>query len=477
MSGMTPEEFRTAGHALIDWIADHREWIPTLPVGSTVAPGEVAAALPPAVPLGGDSIEDLLRDLDSIVVPGVVQTQHPAFFGWFPSNASLSSVLGDIASGGIAALGITWASAPALTEVEQVVTDWLRAEAGLSDAWRGAIQDTASTGTLVALLAARERASEMSKDRGGLQGISRPLIVYTSPQAHSSVDKAALLAGYGRDNIREIAVDPITYAMDAVALARAMADDVAAGGIPAVVVAAIGTTGTTAMDPLAAIVEVAAEYGSWVHVDAAMAGSAMLLPECRQLFAGIEHADSLVWNPHKWLGTILDCSLLYVRDVDHLVAVMSTTPSYLRSSADDSVVQYKDWGIPLGRRFRALKLWFQLRIDGLDSIRERLRRDLANAQWLAEQVVAEPDWRVLAPVELQTVCIRHEPPGLVGEALDAHTLAWADAVNRSGAAFVSPSVLDGRWMVRVSIGAEATERSDVEAMWELVRAKAGRQAA
>ena len=242
-------------------------------------------------------------------------------------------------------------------------------------------------------------------------------------------------------------------------------------------VAAIGTTGTTAMDPLAAIVEVAAEYGSWVHVDAAMAGSAMLLPECRQLFAGIEHADSLVWNPHKWLGTILDCSLLYVRDVDHLVAVMSTTPSYLRSSADDSVVHYKDWGIPLGRRFRALKLWFQLRIDGLDSIRERLRRDLANAQWLAEQVVAEPDWRVLAPVELQTVCIRHEPPGLVGEALDAHTLAWADAVNRSGAAFVSPSVLDGRWMVRVSIGAEATERSDVEAMWELVRAKAGRQAA
>ena len=200
-----------------------------------------------------------------------------------------------------------------------------------------------------------------------------------------------------------------------------------------------------------------------------MAGSGMLLPEMRHLVDGVDGADSLAWNPHKWMGTILDTSLLYVRDVDHLVSVMSTTPSYLRASTDDEVVQYKDWGIPLGRRFRALKLWFHLRLDGVEAIRERLRRDLANARWLAEQVEAEPGWRVLAPVALQTVCVRHEPEGLDGDALDAHTLAWVDAVNASGRAFLGASQLDGRWMVRVSIGAEATEREDVAALWDLVR--------
>ncbi len=257
--------------------------------------------------------------------------------------------------------------------------------------------------------------------------------------------------------------------MDPAALRRAMAEDAAAGRVPAVVVAAVGTTGTTAMDPVPAIVEIAREHGAWVHVDAAMAGSAMLLPEMRHLFAGVDDADSLAWNPHKWMGTVLDTSLLYVRDVDHLVSVMSTTPSYLRASTDDQVVQYKDWGIPLGRRFRALKLWFHLRLDGVEAIRERLRRDLANARWLAEQVQAEPGWRVLAPVELQTVCVVHEPEGLTGEELDAHTLAWLEAVNATGRVFLGASSLDGRWMVRVSVGAEATERADVEELWRLLR--------
>jgi aromatic-L-amino-acid decarboxylase len=253
------------------------------------------------------------------------------------------------------------------------------------------------------------------------------------------------------------------------ALAAAMAEDVAAGRRPAAVVATVGTTGTTAVDPVGAIVAVAAEHGAWVHVDAAMAGSALLLPECRWLVDGIEGADSLGWNPHKWLGTILDCSLLYVRDVEHLVRVMSTNPSYLRSAVDDEVVQYKDLGIPLGRRFRALKLWFHLRLDGVEAIRARLRRDLANAQWLAAEVAAAPGWRVLAPVPLQTVCVRHEPEGLEGEALDAHTLAWVERVNRSGRAFLTASLLDGRWMVRVSIGAEPTERPDVAALWSLMQ--------
>ncbi len=366
---MTPEEFRVAGHALIDWIADHRERVPDLPVAAQVRPGEVRDALPTSAPDSPEDFAAVLADLDRIVVPGVTQTQHPGFYGWFPSNASLASVLGDIASGGIGALGITWQSAPALTEVEQVVTDWLRELCGLSPEWKGAIQDTASTACLVAMLAARERASDGSEHRGGLQGLGAPLVAYTSPQAHSSVPKSVLLAGYGADNLRYVDVDPVTYAMDPGALRRAMADDAAAGRVPAVVVAAVGTTGTTAMDPVRAIVEVAREHGAWVHVDAAMAGSAMLLPEMRHLFDGADDADSIAWNPHKWMGTVLDTSLLYVRDVDHLVSVMSTTPSYLRAGTDDAVVQYKDWGIPLGRRFRALKLWFHLRLDGVEAIR------------------------------------------------------------------------------------------------------------
>jgi aromatic-L-amino-acid decarboxylase len=469
---MTPDEFRTAGHTLVDWIADHRGRLPDLPVAATTMPGEVAAALAPAAPERPDELGDLLADLDRIVVPGLTQVQSPHYYGWFPANASLASVLGDLASGGLGALGISWASAPALTEMEEVVTAWLRDLTGLSPAWHGAIHDTASTACLVALLAARERASGHSGAAGGLQGEPAPLVVYTSEQAHSSVDKAAVLAGFGLANVRHVAVDPATFALAPDALAAAMADDAAAGRVPAAVVATVGTTATTAVDPVAAVVSIAARHGAWVHVDAAMAGSALLLPEMRWLVDGVEGADSLSWNPHKWLGTVLDCSLLYVRDPDALVRFMSTDPSYLRSTVDGEVTQYRDWGIPLGRRFRALKLWFHLRLDGVEAIRARLRRDLANAGWLADRVRADPLWKLVAPCNLQTACIRHEPPGLVGAALDAHTRTWAQAVNDSGRAFVTPAQVAGRWLVRVSIGAETTERADVDALWELLRGTA-----
>lgn len=472
---MTPEEFRAAGHELVDWIADHRARIADLPVAAAVAPGEVAAGLAVRAPEHPEPFAEVLADLERVVVPGVTQTTSPHFYGWFPANSALSSVLGDLASSGLGALGISWQSAPALTEVEEVVTDWLRELTGLSPAWRGAIHDTASTACLVALIAARERVTGYGEARGGLQAEAAPLVVYTTAQAHSSVAKAALLAGFGADNVRPVAVDPWTRAMLPGELRAAMAADVAAGRRPAAVVASVGTTGTTAMDPVAAVVAEAAAHGAWVHVDAAMAGSALLLPEMRHLADGVEGADSFSWNPHKWMGTILDCSLLYVRDVEHLVRVMSTNPSYLRSAVDGEVTQYRDWGIPLGRRFRALKLWFHLRLDGVEPIRARLRRDLSNARWLADRVAAEPGWEVVAPVPLQTVCVRHTPDGVPpGPALEAHTQAWAAAVNGSGRAFLTPSLLDGRWMVRVSIGAEATERADVERLWELMRATAAR---
>lgn len=465
---MTPEEFRAAGHALVDWVADHRDRVPELPVRSQVKPGDVRAALPAGPPTAVEEFEALLRDLDEIVVPGVTQVQHPMHFGWFPSNASLASVLGDLASSGIGALGITWQTAPALTEIEEVVTDWLRQLTGLDDGWHGAIHDTASTACLVALLAARERASTIGQAGRGMQAEPRPLVVYTTTQAHSSVVKATLLAGYGRENLREVEVQPWTRAMLPSALRAAIEQDLADGRRPAAVVLNFGSTGTTAFDPIAEIVPIAREFGLWVHVDGAMAGSALLLPERRGMAEGLDGADSFAWNPHKWFGTVVDCALLYVRDPEQLIRVMSTNPSYLRSSADGDVTQFKDWGIPLGRRFRALKLWFQLRLDGVEAIRARLRRDLANAAWLAERVAESDGWELVAPVELQTVCVRHVPPGLSAEALDAYTLAWVESLNSSGRALLTPAILDGRWMARISVGVETTEREHVEALWDLI---------
>lgn len=477
---MTPEEFRIAGHRLIDWIADYRSHVAELPVMARTSPGEIKAKLPAAPPDGPEPFAEILSDLDRIIMPGLSHWQHPSFFGYFPCNGSLSSVLGDLASTGLGVLGLSWQSSPALTELEEVVTDWMRQMTGLSDAWSGVIQDTASTCTLVALMCARERATNYSLARGGLQAEAQPLVVYVSAHSHSSVDKAALLAGFGRENVHVVAHDP-EYGMNPQALEAAIHRDLEAGRKPCAIVATTGTTTSTAIDPVEAMADIVKQFGAkhhgiWLHVDAAMAGSAMILPECRWMWQGVESADSLVMNPHKWLGVAFDCSLYYVRDPEHLVRVMSTNPSYLRSSADGRVKNLRDWGLPLGRRFRALKLWFMIREQGIVQLQNRLRRDLENAQWFAGEVRKTPDWKVLAPVPLQTVCVRHAPPGLQGdaesEALDAHTIAWVDRVNRSGAAYLTPAILEGRWMVRVSIGAILTEREHVAALWKLMRREA-----
>ncbi len=461
---MTPEEFRKHGHAIVDWIADYRTRVAEHPVMAQTAPGEVKARLPQSPPDQPEPFDRVLADLDTIVMPGLSHWQHPQFFGYFPCNGTLGSVLGDYVSTGLGVLGLAWQSSPALTEVEEVATDWLRQMSGLSDQWQGVIEDTASTSTLLALICARERTTNYALAHGGLQAETHPLVIYASAYSHSSVDKAALLAGFGKDNIRHVACDE-RYAMRPDALAAAIAEDRAAGRLPCAVVGTTGTTTTTALDPLRGIADVIAGQGIWLHVDAAMAGSAMVLPECRWMWDGIEAADSVVMNPHKWLGAAFDCTVYFVKDAEHLVRVMSTNPSYLQSSADGRVKNYRDWGIPLGRRFRALKLWFLIREQGVSGLQARLRRDLENARWLADQVAATPGWRVLAPVPLQTLCVRHEPPGLGGEALDRHTQAWCDRLNRSGQAYLTPATLDGRWMVRVSIGSEQTERPHVERLW------------
>lgn len=468
---MTPDEFREHGYRLIDMIADYRATLASRPVMAPCEPGGIRARLPTEAPRGPEPAAAILDDLNDLIVPGLSHWQHPRFMGYFPANAPLAGVLGDLASTGLGVIGLSWQSAPALTELEEVVTDWMRQLVGLSPAWSGVIQDSASTSTLVALICARERATSYGLSRGGLQAEAAPLVVYVSAQSHSSVDKAALLAGIGRDTVRLVPTDN-AHAMRADALDAMIADDIAAGRKPAAVVATTGTTATTAIDPVSAIAEVCRRHGIWLHVDAAMAGSAMILPEMRHLWDGIEEADSLVLNAHKWLGVPFDCSLYYVRDAEHLMRVMSTNPSFLQSAVDGRVKNLRDWGIPLGRRFRALKLWFVLREQGADALAARLRRDLKNAAWLAEEVARTPCWRVVAPVPLQTVCVRYDKPGLEGAALDAHTRSWVERVNTSGIAYLTPATLDGRWMVRVSIGAETTERDDVAAVWAAMRAAA-----
>ncbi len=339
--------FRAAGHRLIDWIADYRTTIESRPVRAQTEPGAIKARLPNAPPESPEPFEAILDDLDSIIMPGLSHWQHPSFFGYFPSNASLASVLGDYASTGLGVLGLAWQSSPSLTELEEVVTDWIRSMFGLSAAWSGVIQDTASTSTLIALVCARERSTNYSLSRGGLQSEPQPLVVYTSAHSHSSVDKAALLAGFGRDNVRVVAHDQ-AFAMKPDALTAAIEADLRAGARPCAIVATMGSTASTAMDPIRAIVDIAQRHGLWLHVDAAMAGSAMILPECRSLWDGVEGADSIIVNPHKWLGAAFDCSLYFVRDSEHLIRVMSTNPSYLQSTADGRVKNFRDWGHSTG---------------------------------------------------------------------------------------------------------------------------------
>jgi len=467
-----PEAFRRYGHQLVDWLAEYRQGIEHRPVMSPVVPGEIRRALPARPPEGPEEFGAVLGDLDRLILPGITHWNHPSFFAYFPSNMTLPAVLAELVIAGLGPQCMSWQTSPAATELEEVMMEWLRQMLGLPAEFTGAIQDTASTATLCALLCARERTTDFGQNRGGLQAESAPLVVYASDQVHSSMDKAALLAGFGKDNVRLVETDD-AHGMNADKLAAAVVEDMRAGRRPCAVVATVGSTGTTAVDPLARVAEIAGRHRMWLHVDAAMAGTAMILPECRWMWEGVEKADSLVLNPHKWMGTGFDLSEYYVRDPQHLIRVMSTNPSFLQTAQDGKVKNYRDWGIPLGRRFRALKFWFLVREQGVKGLQERLRRDLGNAAWLKDAADGDAEWERMAPVVLQTVCIRHVPAGMNDEvALAAHNLAIADRVNKSGRAYLTPSVLKGKQMVRVSIGAELTERRHVESLWRELRTAA-----
>jgi len=470
---MDQTEFRRLGHILVDWIADYRERLETLPVMSQAEPGQVRARFPPAPPERGGGLAAAISALDELLLPGVTHWNHPSFFAYFPSNTSYASILGDLACAGLGAQGMSWQTSPAATELEEVVTDWIRQLVGLPPEFQGVVQDTASTSTLTAFLLARERATGFSQEALGLSGVP-PLTAYASEEAHSSVMKAGLLAGLGKEGVRLLPTDS-AQALRVEALEAAVQRDQASGRRPCIVVATVGTTTSTAIDPVAAAAEVAARHRLWLHVDAALAGTAMALPECRPLWAGVERADSVVLNPHKWMGIGFDFSAFYVRDPRHLVRVMSTDPVYLRTAQDGVVRNLRDWGIPLGRRFRALKGWFHLLDEGAEGLRARLRRDLDNARWLAAEVDRAPEWERLAPVPFQTVCVRHVPLGERDEGrLGEHNLAIARRLNARGRAYLTTGLLRGKPVIRVSIGALGTGRRQVEAVWDALREEAER---
>ncbi|MCW3816989.1 pyridoxal-dependent decarboxylase [Micromonospora sp. DR5-3] len=467
---MDPEEFRRAGHAVVDWIADYWTTLGQRPVTSQDPPGAVAAALPAGPTERGEPLEAVLADLDRIVTPRLTHWQHPGFFGYFPANTSGPSVLGDLVSSGLGVQGMLWATSPACTELETVLLDWLADLLDLPEGFRstgrggGVIQDSASSATLVATLGALHRAS---KGRWRIDGVDRRYRAYTSTQGHSSIEKAARIAGLGADGVRTIEVDPATQAMRPEALRTAIEADLAAGVVPAIVVATIGTTSTTAVDPLPEIGAICAEHSVWLHVDAAYAGAAAVCPELRWSHAGVEHADSYCFDPHKWLLTGFDCDAFWVADRGELIEALTVMPEFLRNAATESgaVIDYRDWQVPLGRRFRALKLWFVLRWYGVEGLRAHIRAGVALADRFAARVAADDRFELAAPHPFSLVCFRLR----AGDEASAELLR---RVNGTGRVHLTHTRIEGRYALRLAVGSPLTAERHVDEAWELLSAAA-----
>jgi len=468
---MQPDEFRRHAHALVDWMADYLRDVGTLPITPAAVPGDIRRQVPDTPPLDGEPFEALFDDFRRIIVPGMTHWNHPGWFAYFPCNNSPPSILGEMLTAAIGAQGMSWATSPAATELEQVVMDWLRQMIGLPAEYVGVIQDTASTATLVALLTARERATEGKAGTVGLAATGAPLTVYASLEAHSSIDKAVKLAGYGLDMLRSIETDD-AFALRPEALARALERDRSAGLRPACVVASVGTTSSTAIDPLRPIAELCRRHGAWLHVDAAYAGPAAIVPELRPLFDGMEEADSIVLNPHKWLLTNFDCTAYFVRDPTALLDTFQATPEYLRTAYDADVVNFRDWGIQLGRRFRALKLWFVIRSYGVEGLRALIRRHVALAREFAGWVEADPAFELAAPVPFGLVCFRWRPPGRSEDEIDALNARLLAAVNAGRERYLTHTRLGGKYVMRLVVGQRETQREHVAAAWAGVRAAA-----
>jgi aromatic-L-amino-acid/L-tryptophan decarboxylase len=463
---MSPEEFRRQGHAVVDWIADYRARIESFPVLSRVKPGETRAKLPGAPPAQGESFDQILADIDRVILPGITHWQSPNFYAYFPSNSSGPGILGDLLSSGLGVQGMLWSTSPACTELETHVLDWLISMLGLpekflsSGAGGGVLQDTASSASLCALLAARERATHFASNSKGCDG---RLIAYCSTQTHSSLDKAMKIAGMGLDNLRHIPVDG-NFAMRADALAEQVAADIKAGFVPCFVCATVGTTSSCAVDPVREIARVCGERKLWLHVDAAMSGTAALCPEFRSIHDGVEFADSYTFNPHKWMFTTFDCNCFYVADRKHLIQTLSILPEYLRNQATESgaVIDYRDWHIQLGRRFRSLKLWFVIRHYGVEGLQHHIREHVRLAQDFASWVRGDARFELAAPATLNLVCFRLRSG-------DRDSQLLMDRLNTSGDLYLTHTKLDGRFTLRMCIGQTNTEARHVERAWERIQ--------
>lgn len=466
---MTPDEFRRHGKAMVDWIADYYERIETYPVLSQAKPGQIRASLPKSAPSQGEPFEAIFRDVEKLILPGITHWQSPNFFAYFPSNTSFPSILGELLSAGLGVQGMLWATSPACTELETHVLDWLVEALGLPEIFSssgtggGVLQDTASSSSLCALLAARERATHYATNE---RGCDARLAVYTSSQAHSSIEKAVKIAGIGRENLRLIDVDE-RFAMRPDVLAAHIERDCAAGRIPCFVCATVGTTSSNAIDPVREIGRICREHGIWLHVDAAMSGTAALCPEFRWIHDGLDLADSYSFNPHKWMFTNFDCNCFYVADRAALIQALSILPEYLRNQATASgaVIDYRDWHIQLGRRFRSLKLWFVIRHYGIEGLRRHIRRHVELAQQFASWVREDDQFELAAPAPLNLVCFRHRGGDAVNETL-------MDRLNRSGDLYLTHTKLNGRFTLRFCVGQTNTELRHVERAWKRIREEA-----
>ncbi len=467
----SPESFRKEAHKIVDWIADYYASIEKYPVKAACKPGSVFAALPDSPPFESESMEKIFGDFESLIMPGMTHWQNPSFFAYFPANSSFPSLLAEMLSSALGAQCMKWETSPAATELEEAVMIWLKKMVGLPEGFEGVIQDTASTATLCAILSAREKSTGFNINHDGFRN-SATMRIYCSSEAHSSVEKAVKIAGIGRNNLVKIGYDD-AYRMKPEFLEAAILKDIKNGMKPVCVVAALGTTGSTAVDPLEDIAVICQKYKVWLHVDAAYAGSALILPEYRWMMAGIEKADSFVFNPHKWLFTNFDCSAYFVKDSETLINTFKLVPEYLKTQIPEHVNDYSNWGIQLGRRFRALKLWFVIRSFGLNGLQEKLRHHIALAGELKSWIEEHPDFEIMAPPLFSLVCFRFHPL----DTNDTETLNRMNerlllAVNETGTIYISHTKLGEFYTLRISVSQTMVEKKHVKNAWDLIVEKA-----
>jgi aromatic-L-amino-acid decarboxylase len=464
---MTPDEFRENGHKLVEWMAGYMENVENFPVKSSVDPGEIFRKIPDNPPLHSETFGSLIGDIDKIIMPGITHWQNPNFFAYFPANTSPPSVLAEMVIATLGSQCMIWETSPAAAELEEKMMIWLRDMIGLPSMFEGVIQDTASTSTLAAILTAREKITGFSINHKGADNAGT-LRVYCSEQTHSSVEKAVKICGIGSKNLVKISVTE-DFSMDPEKLEKAILQDKVTGYIPCCVVATIGTTGTTAVDPLRAIGEICRENGVWLHVDAAMGGTALILPEFQWMIDGKEYVDSFVFNPHKWMFTNCDCSAYFGKDAAALIKTFEVLPEYLKTRTRGKVNDYRDWGVPLGRRFRALKLWFVIRTYGTEGLREKIRNHISMAARLADLISKESDFEILAPVILSLVCFRYKPAGYSDDQINSLNEKLNHQLNDSGKIYLSHTVLNGKYTLRMVTAQTNVTFDLVEKAWELIK--------